>query len=389
MKKAFLLLSIGALFLAACQEKPDLPGSGEPQTDEALTGEKLDVSFLFKTSGKIFVLNEGQMGSNNASLDFLRLTDGTYVTGAFKKMNPKAGAGLGDVGNDIVIHGDEAWIVVNNSGIVEVISAKDEKEIAAITIPTPRFIAFDGDFAYISSYAGAYVTYDSNYTVTASDNPKGAVYKVDAKTKKVLGSVEVGYQPEGIAVYNGKLYVANSGGISSRVGPYYAYDCTVSVIDIASFQVTATIEIAINPQRVYSDGKGNIYVNSFGDFYSVHSSLWRIDTKNGNKVEAIADYATYTAACGETIYCIGNENEFDYTQAKKWNCWTCRDGVKSDLNLNLDGISPYSIGVIGPAEILIGDAGDYFNPGSVSLFFEGTRKWTVTAGVCPGHFAIY
>ena len=113
------------------------------------------------------------------------------------------------------------------------------------------------------------------------------------------------------------------------------------------------------------------------------------NTKNGNKVEAIADYATYTAACGETIYCIGNENEFDYAQAKKWNCWTCRDGVKSDLNLNLDGISPYSIGVIGPAEILIGDAGDYFNPGSVSLFFEGSRKWTVTAGVCPGHFAIY
>ena len=265
MKKATLLLLCGALVFCACRKDP-VPEP--PSKDAELTGEKVDVTGFPESAKKLFVLNEGGMGSNNASLDFLRISDGNYITGAFKKMNPSVEAGLGDVGNDIAIHGDEAWIVVNNSGLVEVISAKDETEITTIQIPTPRNIAFDDRYAYVTSWAGAYLSWTSPED---SKNPKGQVYKIDLSTKKVAGTVEVGYQPEGIAYYDGKLYVANSGGVSSQLAPNYAYDNTVSIIDTKSFKVTQTVEVQVNLKNVFADGKGNIYVTTLGNYGDVHS----------------------------------------------------------------------------------------------------------------------
>ena len=389
MKKATLLLLCGALVFCACRKDP-VPEP--PSKDADLTGEKVDVSFFPESVGKVFLLNEGQMGSNNATLDFIRISDGNYVTGAFKKMNHDVGAGLGDVANDLAVHGDELWIVVNNSGIVEVVSAKDETEIAALTVPTPRNVAFDDTYAYVTSWAGAFATgsYDENwnYVITDSKNPKGQVYRIDLKTKKVAGSVEVGYQPEGIACYGGKLYVANSGGISSQLPPNYSYDNTVSVIDTKSFKVTQTLEVQVNLKNVYSDGKGNIYVTSLGDYWSVHSGLYRISAAQGS-VSKVADYVSVSALCGDTVYCIGTDSEFDWSAAHVYKAWSVRDGNRTDVSLNVTATALYGLYALDADTFLVTDAGDYFNPGTVSCYDKGAQRWSVTAGVCPGHFAVY
>ena len=319
----------------------------------------------------------------------LRISDSNYITGVFKKMNPDESAGLGDVGNDIAVIGDEVWIVVNNSGLVDVLKAKDETGIATIQVPMPRSIAYDDKYVYLSSWNGAVAVYGPDWSVDAakSKNPKGAVYRIDRKTKKLDGSVEVGYQPEGLAIAGGKLYVANSGGISSSLPPDYSYDKTVSIIDTKSFKVEKTVDVEINLQKVFADSKGNVYVNSFGNYYSVHSALWQI--KPDGSVSKVADYASYAAIDGDTVFCIGNENEFDYKAPAKWNAWKYSNGSRTDWNIKLDGVNPYALFILPGSNIVISDAGDYFNPGTVSLFSDGTKKWTVSAGVCPGHFAIW
>ena len=387
MKKALLLLAFGALILGACQKDPQ---KETPSKDSELTGEKVDVSGIPTNIKKVFVLNEGGMGSNNATLDFLRVSDGNYITGTFKKMNPDAAAGLGDVGNDIVIIGDEAWIVVNNSGIVEVLSAKDETEIAAIQIATPRNIAFDSDYAYVSSWAGAYTTYtynpDAGYsTITDYKNPKGQVYRINLKTKKVEGSVEVGYQPEGLAVSNGKLYVANSGGISSQLPPNYAYDNTVSVIDTKTFKAEKTITAVVNLKNVYADKSGKIYVTTLGNYYDVHSGLYSID---GDTATKVTDYVSVSAIKDDTIFVIGTDSEFDWQAAHEYKAYSVKNGTKTEITLPVSG-TPYGFAAISSTTFLVADAGDYFNPGTVSCYSNGAKVWTVTAGVCPGHFAIY
>ena len=393
MKKATLLLLCGALVFCACHKEP-VP---EPLSQDAdLTGEKVDVSGFPESVGKVFLLNEGQMGANNASLDFIRMSDGNYITGAFKKMNPGVGAGLGDVANDVAVHGDELWIVVNNSGLVEVVSAKDETEIAVIPVPTPRSIAFDDTYAYVTSWAGAYVTggYDEswNYVITDSKNPKGQVYRIDLKTKKVAGSVEVGYQPEGIAIYNGLLYVANSGGISSQLPPTYSYDNTVSFIDTKDFKVTGSLEVQVNLKNVYSDGKGNIYVTTLGNYWDVHSGLYKINLSlpSGSNVSKVADYVSVSALYGDTVYCIGTDTEFDWTATSHvYKAWSVRDGNRSDMSLNVSATALYGLYALDADTFLVTDAGDYFNPGTVACYDKGAKLWSVTAGVCPGHFAVY
>ena len=383
MKKAFLLLLCGAFAFCACQKDP------VPSKDSTLDGQAVDVSFISTSAQKFFVLNEGGMGSNNSTLDFLRFEDGKYILSAFNKMNPDVGAGLGDVGNDIAIHGKEAWIVVNNSGIVEVISAEDETEIATVKVPTPRNIAFDDNYAYVTSWAGAYITYGADYSITDSKNPKGQVYRINLKTKKAEGSVEVGYQPEGIAYYNGKLYVANSGGISSQLPPTYSYDNTVSIIDAASFKVEKTVEVQVNLKNVYSDGKGNIYVTTLGNYWDVHSGLYMLTASAPASVKHIDDYVSISALSGDTVYCIGTDSEFDWSATHVYSAWSVTGGSKKALSLNLTDATPYGLAVLDADTFFVGDAGDYFNPGSVSCYYKGTKKWSVTAGVCPGHFAVY
>ncbi|MBP5522255.1 MAG: hypothetical protein J6X82_07555 [Bacteroidales bacterium] len=411
MKKALLVLC-AALSLAACTK--DL----EPSADILLEGEELDLKGFGGSFRKLFVLNEGGLGANNATLDFLNLQKGRYVRSSFRKMNPSVAGGLGDVGNDIALLGDELWMVINNSGIVEVASAVDETEIAAIAVPTPRNIAFDDNYAYVTSWAGAYATgtYDDkgNYTISDSSNPKGCVYRIGLKTKKIEGTVEVGLQPEGIACYGGRLYVANSGGISSQLPPLYSYDNTLSIIDAASFKLVQIIEVAPNLKSVWSDGKGAIYVTSMGNFWDAHTGLYVLFAGNPSQVTLVGSgsaikpeslHVSCSCCADGAVYCIGTEDEFNWSAVHNYYLWSCKTEDYSSGKLSitlypqtLTGV-PYGMSAVKSSSdasshyLVLGDAGDYFNPGTVSCYaldFNGGEKyWSVNAGVCPGHFAIW
>ncbi|MBR6345808.1 MAG: hypothetical protein IKR69_00275 [Bacteroidales bacterium] len=385
MKNYGFILLCAILLMASCkkddsnQDKSDGKGY-EVITDDHLSGTVLAVDAFPESIRKVFILNQGKMGSNGASLDILRTKDGNYVCGIFKKMNPDEGAGLGDVGNDIAVLGDEIWIVVNNSGIVDVISARNEREIAAITVPTPRCIAFDEKYAYVTSWAGA--------SYGGSSNPKGRVYRIDIATKKVIDSVEVGHQPEGLAAYGGKLFVANSGGLT--LPPDYSYDKDLSIIDTRTFTVSSTLEVAPNLQKVYSDGKGRIYVSTYCDYASINSALYAIDGKEPEEAVLLGEYASITAMHGGTVYCIGNKKELDWTADPEWTSWKCSGGVKSDWNPGFDSsVSPYSIGALSEDLFLIGDAGNYEEPGTVYCYSKGSKLWSVTSGVIPGAYAAW
>lgn len=50
-----------------------------------------------------FLLNEGNMGSNKASLDYFDYASGNYCKNIYPELNPTVQKALGDVGNDIQI----------------------------------------------------------------------------------------------------------------------------------------------------------------------------------------------------------------------------------------------------------------------------------------------
>lgn len=186
--------------------------------------------------------------------------------------------------------------------------------------------------------------------------------------------MEVGYQPEGIACYNGNLYVANSGGLA--LPPTYSYDNTVSIIDAASFAVKKEVEVQINLKNVYSDGKGNIYVTTMGNYYDVHSGLYMFKAASPDSPVHIADNVSVSTINGDTVYCIGTETEFLWGADHSYSSFTVKNGVKTPLTLNLTHNTPYSIGVLNENTIFVGElalssyedegetkwSSDYFNP---------------------------
>ena len=101
----------------------------------------------------MYLLNEGNMGSNKATLDYLDLSgqDSTvhYYRNIYSERNPSTVMMLGDVGNDIQIYGSRLWLVINCSNKVEVARASDAVRIGKINVPNCRYVTFHDGYAYI------------------------------------------------------------------------------------------------------------------------------------------------------------------------------------------------------------------------------------------------
>lgn len=343
--------------------------------------------------GRLYILNEGVMGMGNSSIDFYDFADGTYVTDAFPAANPDVTLGLGDTGNDLAVYGGKLWAVMNGSNLVEVMDASTMEHIRAIDVPACRDIAFSGRYAYVTSWAG---------NVSDDGDRTGMVYRIDINRLSIAGTVEVGYQPEDIAVLDGKIYVANSGGMTD------GYDNRLSIIDEESFSLERTVEIAANICDIAPDAYGRLWISSPGDYYSVHSGIYVYDTVSGtvlksesganilpewiNDIRVSSMYST-----GSHLWVLGNENEWDYTAgAGKYCLYTidCQALTMTRTELSRTGAesiyNPYGIWV-SPDEktIAITDAASYTEPGYI-LFLDANLNFVSSfqTGFLPGHFAV-
>lgn len=330
-----------------------------------------------------YLLNQGNMGSNKASLDYYGYAEGTYWRNIYPERNPGVVNELGDVGNDLKIYDGRLYAVINCSNLVEVMDAATAKHIAAISIPNCRNIIFDGNYAYVTSYAGP-VQLDPNARL-------GYVAKIDLATLTVKDSCTVGYQPEGMAISGGKLYVANSGGY--RPGNY---DNTVSVIDMNTFALTGSIKVADNLCNVLADAYGMVWVASRGDNFSETSGTYVIDPSAGDAVSRMDDLPNSAMSiCGDSLYVCSSQWSYD---TQKYEVSYAIVDVRSQQvvtrNFIKDGVEqhivrPYGIAV-NPVtrEIFVADAGDYITPGTLYCFAsDGSLKWTVTTGDIPAHIA--
>ena len=222
-------------------------------------------------SNGIVVLCEGLFQQNNSSVSWINLSSGIISNDLFLQ---KASRLLGDTGNDMQKYGGKIYIVVNTSSTVEVLSASTFKSIKQIemldgtTAKEPRSIVFYGANAYVSCY-------------------DGYVDVIDTISLTVTQRIPVGSNPEGLAIANNKLYVANSGGLN-----FPNPDSTVSVIDLITHSEVSKITVGINPGNVVSDALGDIYVITRGDYGAIPSRMKRIDSQTDQLVESFSFDAT-------------------------------------------------------------------------------------------------
>ena len=371
MRRILIILGVFVLILSSCRkEEEPLPSDNTEVTD----GTDGDIKGFF-------LLNEGNMGSNKASLDYFDYQTGVYSRNIFVERNPSVARELGDVGNDMQIYGGKLYAVINRSNLVEVMELATAKHIATISIPNCRYITFNKGYAYVSSYAGA-----------IENDPtkrRGYVAKIDTLTMAVVAECEVGYQPEEMVVTGNKLYVANSGGYTAP-----DFDNRVSVIELTGFSLLKHLEVAINLHRIELDSDGKIWVSSRGDHDRNGSDIFIIDpaTDQISGLELPLPCSNMVT-CGDSLYVYSNsfntstgKNTVSYALVNtKTKAVVSRNFIK-DGTESLIGI-PYGLAVNPESrEIIVTDAKDYLTPGTVYCFSKaGLLKWSALTGDIPAH----
>ena len=397
MKRIFqnfgkIVLAIALVAAAGCRKEDTLrflPGdNGEPSDYEVVDAA---VNASAEPSG-IYLVNQGNQGSNKARLDFLNFHNGFYIRDVFTEYNPEVVKGLGDTGNDVQVYKGKVFVVVNGSHKVEIMDAYSMKRLAQVDVPNCRFIAFDGNSAYVTSY----VSKDKE----AFKTQKGALYRIDLDTYKVTGQVTVGYQPEQLVIRDGKAYVANSGGFYASSGVIGAkYDNTVSVVDLKSMKVEYDIEVAVNLELMLVDAEGTIWVSSRGNYIDVSSTLDYL-VKKGDKYElggSVNVPVSSMALAGDKIYVIGST----YTNTNGTWALTTTYNIVNVKTRELEsgsfitdgtesGITTAFTVTVNPGngDIYVTDAKDYVSSGTLHCYTgSGKHKWSVRTGDIPGRIA--
>ena len=382
MKKIALLVFSAVLVAIASCTKENAP-------DPQFAGIDVEVGEQSGSFNKLYILNEGAF-PGASTLDLLDFKNKKYCADIFAQANPDVVQGLGNTANDFIVADNRMWVALNASNQVAVLHMPDAKLERIIDVESPRFIVAESGYVYVTSYGAA--VYGGEEMVP------GKVYRIDRKSYEVK-TVEVGYQPEGLAVLQGKLYVANSGGYN------WVHDNRISVIDLASFKLEKHIEAPMTNlfQMVATDDR--IWVSSYGE------STWTQDasgewiqsvsapqslvsmTPNGQFTEWEGVHANKMCLSGNTLVCFGNDKEMEGGYD---NCIyfvntageTFQKTRFTGSDLSRVGY-PYAI-LMNPSnnDIYIADAN--FTGGSKLHCFNGSlrHKWTIGTGVGTGHLLL-
>ena len=374
MKAVSIYIAIIALlWLSACRHD-----------DEIFIPERVNVSTPELTSiDGFYLLNEGNMGSNKCTLDYYSYADGVYTRNIYGAANPTVPKELGDVGNDLAIYGSRLYAVINCSNKVEVMNVATCRRIGQVDIPNCRYIKFHDGYAYVTSYAGP-VVIDPEY------EQLGFVAKIDTATMQVVDRCIVGYQPDGLEIVDGKIYVANSGGY--RVPNY---ERRLSVIDVKSFEVEEEIDIDINLQYVCCDKYGGLWVSSRGDYVSSTSRLYCYDVRKRRIVANVDVPVSAMCLDGDSLYIVSNAwSNVTMSSRPSYSIVDVAKKAVVSTDFITDGTSseirkPYCVAV-NPLtkDIYVGDGRNYVNPGYLYCYDRhGVKRWSVRTGDIPAHIA--
>ena len=167
-----------------------------------------------------------------------------------------------------------AYVVLDNNDTLTKIDLTastpvEGAEVRVGNVPHSVVISPDGKYAYVSNEAGRIATAKdfqeySNGTPVVAEYPTGSVASgtvsvVDLASFKVTANITVGHHPTGMAFWGKYLLVANT------------YDDTISVIDPTTNQETRTIDLGLpisvpnDDNSAYGAGPNSIAVDASKD----------------------------------------------------------------------------------------------------------------------------
>jgi YVTN family beta-propeller protein len=305
--------------------------------------------------GGVFVLNEGNFRAGNGSLSLFSYDSLKIYNDLFYEVN---GRPLGDVPNSMIINADKAYIVVNNSGKVEVVDQRTLAWKATITgLISPRNMAIVNDNkAYVSSL------YSDSVAI------------IDLSLNSVSGYINMRRSSESIIVSGTRAYIANWMGGDE-----------VMVINTLIDKVVDSIKVGIEPESMVIDRYRRIWVLCNGGWTRENYAELDVISTLDNNVE-------------QNFIFPSKDNSPSCLQIDAFgqNLYYLENGVrKMDINslslpnstlISESGTLFYKMAV-NPAngDIFVTDAVDFMQNGYLLHYKnDGSFITKYTAGIIPG-----
>lgn len=323
--------------IASCKKKddPPLPASYENGT---------------------FLLNEGNFQGGNASLDFWHAEGDSLSRGIFRQHHDFP---LGDVAQSMVLRYNKAWIVVNNSGKIEVVDLPSlDLHCTVQGMTSPRYLLF-------LSASKAYV----------SDLYSKTIHILNPETCSITGNIPTGGWTEELVMAEGQVFVAQTGTDK------------VLVIDPATDQITDSLTVGREPNSLQADASGLLWVLCSGGLGETNGTLASIDpiSHQVNVVHTFADVndspdRLRIDPAGERIYWVqaGTIMYWDIGQSQAPQVFAAGRGGRF-YGLDIDPVS---------GQVYVGDALDFVREGWLYRYSPtGSLQDSFRVGAIPGSFA--
>lgn len=334
----FLATSFSFLF-PSCLSKPKAP------TDNAFPSD---------TASGVYVCSEGNFQWSNATLGWFQSKSKNFSGDIFRKVNQR---GLGDVLQSACLLNNQLYLIVNNSGKIEVTDATTIESKCVISgFTSPRYLLpWNDTLAFVS------------------DLYANGVWLVNLNTKQITGKIPLRGWTEEMVKSGQELWVCGRGGS-------YVY-----VINPMTRQLADSVETNFAPQHIVSDNKGKLWVLCNGGNGN-NAKLYCIDpiTKAIEKSLVIGPEATASRlvtdagkchlywTAKQSLYRMGTEEAQMPAQP-----WVTRSGG----NFYGLGYDPYR------HQVFASDAKDYVQASEVMQFdTNGVLQNSFRAGINVSYF---
>ena len=336
--KNIVNIVIISLMIVSCHKTPEFPDSN------------------YSFGGGVFIVDEGNFRAGNGSLSFYSYDSSKIYNDLFYSVN---GRPLGDVPNSMAIKGDKAFIIVNNSGKIEVMDQSTLKSTTTITgLISPRNISFVNDNkAYVSSL------YSDSVTV------------INLSSSSIMGYINLRRTSEAIAITGNKAFIAN-----------WSEGKEIMVINTLVDKVVDSIEVGIEPESMTFDKNGMLWVLCNGGWARQnYAELVEIDP-NTDFVEKTLIFPTKedSPTClkidrtGQTMYYLDNgvrQMDINATEIPS-TTYIIQESGEYFYKI---AINPYN------NDIFVTDAVDFIQQGYLLLYTTtGTLVSKMRAGIIPG-----
>lgn len=314
----------------------------------------------------LFIVNNGNYGTPNASLSFFDLSNTTTYNNVFYNANQIS---LGEVAQSATVDGDRTFVAVNLSNKVYAINSDSYKIEYQITdhVSAPRyFVKVD----------------DGKYYLSQINTTKVGVYEKEGKGYKYVKDIDVTSATGGNEniIVEGKYAYTNA----------WSYGKTIAKINIATDKVESQLEVGVQPESiVYAEASKSIWVLCDGGGWEQNPvgyekpTLVEVDPATFTKKQTITlDYGSVSKLCyyNGSLYWLtpgSGVSKMDLKTKK----------ITNHITLSSNGIYALTVNPKN-GDIYVADALDFTQNGIVRRFSNnGETIGSFNVGIIPAAFA--